>query len=429
MNRKNEIARREFMKTGMLASFSLPSLLSFSANAAPALLPRISAKHKTLVIIQLDGGNDGLNTVVPWGNSRYYRARRNIAIKETDVLKFTGVKAAEGLGVHTEMDYFTELFQEGSLAVINNVGYEQPNRSHFKSGAIWESGLDDAVLGSEDEIRNHTGWLGRYFDKHCAGESNLVGAYYGSSPLAMRGNAFSGTSISDLQSQPFGFMKLGEEMSMHPAFRKMQEAEKSQKGVSGNKVDFVRNVAAETQTSTDQMRKFLAEVKERGGGFPSTGLGKQLGMISELIMNGGDTRVYLAKIGGFDTHSNQAAKHAKLWKEITDALRAFMGRMKASGLANDVAVMTYSEFGRQLNENGTKGTDHGAAAPMFVIGGGVKGGIFGKPPALKGDKITNYGGLSYEIDFRSVYKSILEQYLKVETTGIISEKYPALKLF
>jgi uncharacterized protein (DUF1501 family) len=431
MNSENEIslslARREFMKTGLLASFSLPTLLNYSALAGP--IPKVTAKHKTLVIIQLDGGNDGLNTVVPWGNSRYYRARENIAIKEADVLKFTGVKAAEGLGVHPQMEYFTELFQEGKLAVINNVGYAQPNRSHFKSGAIWESGLDGAAMASEDQIRNSSGWIGRYFDKHCGGESNLVGAYYGDSPLAMRGQAFTGTSISDLQSQPFGFMKLGEDMALHPAFRKMQEAAKNADESSGEKLSFVRNVAAETQTSTDQMRKFLADVKQRGGDFPRTKLGKQLGMISELIINGGDTRVYQARIGGFDTHSGQAAKHARLWKEINDALRAFIGRMKSTGLDNDVAVMTYSEFGRQLKENGTGGTDHGAAAPVFIIGGGVKGAIYGKPPTLKGDQVNNYGGLAYEIDFRSVYKSILEEYLKVDTIGIISDKYPALKLF
>lgn len=429
MSRENEIARREFMKTGLFASFSIPTLLNYSAVTYGAPLAKITAKHKTLVIIQLDGGNDGLNTVVPWGNSQYYRARRNLAIKEADVLKFTGVAAAEGLGVHPQMDYFPELFQEGRLAVINNVGYAQPNSSHFKSGAIWESGLDNAVMASEDEIRMHTGWVGRYFDQHCNGESNLVGAYYGSSPLAMRGLAFTGTSISDLQSQPFGFMKLGEEMAMHPAFRKMQEISKKAQPDTSEKLDYVRNIAAETQESTDKMRKFLVEVKQRGGDFPNTGLGKQLGMISELIINGGDTRVFLAHIGGFDTHSGQAAQHAKLWKEINDAIRAFVGRMKATGLDNDVAIMTYSEFGRQLKENGTGGTDHGAAAPMFIIGGGVKGGIFGKPPTLKGDKLNYDGGLAYEIDFRSVYKSILEGYFNVETTGIISDKHTALKLF
>ena len=427
MDINNDILRRGFLKKSLFASCGLSSLLSHSAYAASQ--PTITSKHKILVIIQLDGGNDGLNTVIPWESSRYYRARRSIAIPESDVLKLTGVKAAEGLGVHTEMDYFTELFQEGELAIINNVGYEQPNRSHFKSGAIWQSGLDLSSTASEDEIRKQTGWIGRYFQKHCSGESNLVGAYYGNSPLAMRGETFSGTSISDLQGQPFGFMKLGDEMAMHPAFRRMQELANTDQSKLNESLNFVRTVAAETQASTDQMRKILAEIKQRGGKFPDTRLGRQLGQISELIVNRGDTRVYLAKIGGFDTHSGQSAKHAKLWKEINDALRAFMGLMKSAGLSKDVAVMTYSEFGRQVNENGTNGTDHGAAAPMFIIGGGVKGGIFGKPPTLERDQVNRYGGLSYEIDFRSVYKSILEQYLKVESKDIISDKYASLKLF
>ncbi len=434
-------SRRDFIKKGLL---SLPASVALSAgipgflNQSLAGMAALSARagddllapgrgHKILVLIQLDGGNDGLNTVVPWENGRYYRARKSIAIPEQRVLKLKDAKGDLGIGFHPEMPFFAEMFAVGKLALVNNVGYANPNRSHFRSGAIWQSAMELAAGMSESELKAQTGWLGRYFDRYCSGEGNLVGVYHGSAPLAMRGVAFRGTSISNMEAEPFGFIRLKEQLLKDPIFRKLQGLADGDK--EARNVHFVRNVASDTLLASDKMQKVLAQLKQRGNGFPATNIGRQLGMIAQLITLGSSTRVYLARIGGFDTHRNQLNGHGSLWKQINDSVKAFMGEMQRNLLTEHVAVMTFSEFGRQLNENGTRGTDHGAAAPMFILGGGVKGGMFGKPPALKGDKVTSFGGLAHEIDFRSVYRSIIEQHLGVPSQGIVPAAYPPLKLF
>ena len=432
--------RREFLRKTMLGaplsmgagagltSFLGQSLTGIAQEAIDIPILNDDARgHKILVLIQLDGGNDGLNTVVPWGNRRYYQARRSIAIKETDAIKLEGIKDNQGLGLHPELNYFSELFKQGKLAVINNVGYANPNRSHFRSGAIWESAMENASWMNEDQLRAQTGWLGRYFDQCCAGEGNLAGVYHGKNPLSMRGESFRGTSVADLENDPFGYMKLRNDLMSDPVFRKLQNPASG--GEPESKLKFVRDVSKDTLSASDKMRKFLADVKQRGNGFPQTGLGKQLGLISQFISQGASTRVYIARIGGFDTHSKQLAGHAARMKEINDAVQAFMSQIDVIGVEKNVAVMTFSEFGRQLKENGTQGTDHGAAAPMFLIGGGVKGGIYGNAPKLKGDMVADFGGLVHEIDFRSVYRSVLEQYLGVSSSGIISDAFAPLKLY
>lgn len=423
--------RRDFIRKGMLgatASVGIPSLINDSfagLTSVSAKLPDLleaGRSDKVLLLIQLEGGNDGLNTVIPIENDRYYRSRKNIAIKKEDALPLN-----ETQRLHPEMKFFAEQYKGGKLAVINNVGYDMPNRSHFRSGAIWQSALEDAVMKNEMELKAGTGWLGRYFDEHCAGESNLVGVYHGDAALAMRGMGFDGTSISDLQTEPFGFLKLRDQMIKDPAFRVLQKKTAGNK--KKNKVSFVRNIAEETLVASDEMEKFMAELKRNGNGFPNTSLGKQLGLISQFIIQGSSTRVFLARIGGFDTHSNQLKSHASLMKQIDEAVKAFMLQMRSVLLEDKVAIMTFSEFGRQLKENGTAGTDHGAAAPMFILGGGVKGGVIGKPPELKGEKVHGFGGLAHEVDFRSVYRSVIEQFLRVESDRIISDKYKPIKLF
>jgi len=462
----NDIERRKFIKQSFLSSVGLklgastiPAFLtnSLQAQAAGAAgMPSMvdaGKSHKILVLLQLEGGNDGLNTVIPWEDKNYYKARKTIGIKEADVLKIDPIKPPEtkkdsdkklttkekkaakaleykgsAIGLHPEMTFFAEMYAEGKLAVLTNVGYKYPNRSHFKSGAIWQSGLDDAVSLSEQEIENQTGWLGRYFDAQCAGENNFVGAYYGDSPLAMRGVAFTGTSIADIGKEPFGFMKLREDFAQTNVFKMLQEKDALNDNGKHSKAKFLRNVASETQQASEDMRRYLADATDNGY-YPNTNLGKQFKTISEFILRGSSTRVYLARIGGFDTHSSQLSGHGRLWKQINEALSAFMKQMGQAKLDEKVAVMTFSEFGRQVKENGTNGTDHGSAAPMFIMGGGVKPGIHGNAPYLKKNEITSFGGLAYETDFRRVYRSIIEQYLDAPSKGIISDIHEPLALF
>ena len=446
----NTIERRKFIKQSMLGTLGLgvssniPLFLSNSLKAQTVIAQGVpnmldaAKSHKILVLLQLEGGNDGLNTVIPYEDKKYYKARKTISVKEAQALKLEPIKSVEqsenkeakkskgsALGLHPEMTFFAEMYKEGQLAVINNVGYEKPNRSHFKSGAIWQSGLEDVGWSSEAEIEENTGWLGRYFDAHCAGENNFVGAYYGDSPLAMQGVAFSGVSIADIGSEPFGFMKLRDELANNTVFRTLQETDQFD---LGTKAAFVRNVASETQKASDLIRNTITNSKSSSR-YPQTSLGKQLKTISEFITRGSSTRVYLAKIGGFDTHSGQAISHAKLWKQINDALEAFINEMKLAKLDSKVAVMTFSEFGRQVKENGTQGTDHGSAAPMFILGGNVKPGIYGNAPLLKSKQLTDFGGLKYETDFRQVYRSVIEQFFKVESKGIIADTYKSIDLF
>lgn len=457
----NEIERRQFIRQVFFGSIglklgasSIPTFLSNSllaqatgSGSEPSMMDA-GKGHKILVLLQLEGGNDGLNTVIPWEDKRYYDARKTIGIKEADVHKIAPIKRVvekreetskskgevkEGykgsaLGLHPEMTFFAEMYAEGKLAVLTNVGYENPNRSHFKSGAIWQSGLEGLGMLSEGEIENETGWLGRYFDAQCAGENNFVGAYYGDSPLVMRGVAFSGTSITDIGREAFGFMKLKDDFAQSNIFKMLQEKDMGNTAGDNNKASFLRNVASETQRASDDMRRYLADAKSDGY-YPDTKLGNQFKTISEFILRGSSTRVYLARIGGFDTHSNQTAGHARLWKEINGALSVFMKQMGEAKLDGKVAVMTFSEFGRQVKENGTNGTDHGSAAPMFIMGGGVEPGIYGNAPLLKKSEMTGFGGLAYETDFRRVYRSIIEQYLDAPSKGIIADIHEPLALF
>ncbi|GAB4168685.1 MAG: DUF1501 domain-containing protein [Terrimicrobiaceae bacterium] len=412
--------RRHFLRTSLLggaAAWSVPAFLestflSLDAAAADSLLPTPTGKdHSILVILQLAGGNDGLNTVVPFADDAYRAARPKLAIASRDVLKIN-----DATGLHPSLAGLRGLYDDGHLAVIQGVGYPNPNRSHFRSTDIWQTASD------ADVVESH-GWVGRYFDACCSGEDPEVGiAISRQEPLA-----FSGKNRQGLAFQSPGGLEFRNDME--PAG--MQEVTESAGGsidmlpgssASASPADFLRRVALNATMSSDKIRDVTSRFHPTAP-FPKNRLGSSLELVSRLIAGSMPTRVYYVSQGGYDTHSNQSGSHSRLLAELDAALTAFTNEMKAQGNLDRVLLMTFSEFGRRVAENASGGTDHGAAAPLFVIGGSTQAGIHGPSPDLTR---LDRGDLIHSTDFRSVYATILESWLKTRPDTILKGKFPTL---
>ena len=428
---QNAFTRRRFLQSGLTlasASLTLPAFLSRSANAmaAPLLaqglssLPGVPDDH-ILVVIQLGGGNDGLNTVVPFGMPEYYKARPTIGVPADKVLKLSG---ANGVGLHPGLTGIKSLYDDGLAAIVQGVGYPNPNRSHFKSMDIWQTA---ELSGTGD------GWIGRYIDAECCGygkgesgqaENNTMpGVAIGrSAPLAMQGRGAKPISFESADL----FRWSGEDI--HESLREPYHAVNRRgevEGVdSGSNAAFLLRTSLDAQVSSDLIRKAVAQKPLVD--FPKTELGKQLTMISSMIRAGLKTRVYYATMGGFDTHAGQGAaqgKHANLLGQIGEAVKAFYADLKKQGNDGRVLTMQFSEFGRRVSQNASGGTDHGTAAPMFLFGPMVKAGVHGEHPSMTD---LDSGDLKYRADFRSVYAGILESWLKTDSKKVLEGSFKPL---
>jgi uncharacterized protein (DUF1501 family) len=365
-----------------------------------------------LVIIQLNGGNDGLNTVIPLdGYASYFNARSNIAIPEKKVLR---VKGSDAIGFHPSMTGMQSLFNDGKLSVIQAVGYPNPNFSHFRATDIWMSASDaNKVVNS--------GWSGRFlneeYQNYPVGYPNQAwpdppAIQIGSlASLVLQGPAVNmGMSIS---STTFYNLVKGVQ-DPAPATR------------VGKELTYIRTVAQQTQQYSTSIKEAASKVTQQAPYPENNGLAEQLKIVARLIKGGLKTRVYLTTIGGFDTHSLQVAAadtttgpHALLLKTLSDAIKGFMDDCQFLNIDRQVVGMTFSEFGRRIKSNSSLGTDHGAAAPMFVFGGMVQGGVVGKNPEILPSATVN-DNIPYQYDFRSVYASILENWFCASNTTIES---------
>jgi uncharacterized protein (DUF1501 family) len=431
--------RRDFLRTTLLGgalSWTVPSFVAqtFSAlhAAADGALTQIpTGKDGTiLVLIQLAGGNDGLNAVVPYTNDFYHQARPTIGLRPDEVLKLS-----DTLGLNPALSGFKSLYDAGHFAVVNGVGYPNPNRSHFRATEIWQTAVDA-------EKYSTTGWLGRYFDNACQGCDPTVGISIGPrSPQAFSSDRISGISLENPNAYRFMGAKPNDDEEL--AYRSMYGTEEppmednaggSINMISGTMtvgsgqgaLDFLERTSMNAAVSSDKIRAIAGKVKNLVP-YPGYGLGNDLSLVARLIAGGLPTRVFYVSQGGYDTHNAQRGAHEARLKELGSAVKAFTDDLIAMGQFDRVMIMTFSEFGRRVHENGSKGTDHGAAAPMFLAGGKLKGGLLGAEPSLAPGDLTD-GDIKYNTDFRSVYASFLQDWLKTPTAPILGRAFETLPI-
>lgn len=431
--------RRKFLRTsalGAAATWTLPvflekTFLALDAMAAGALTQTASGKDDTiLVVLQLAGGNDGLNTVVPFADDGYHRARPTLALAPDKILKLDSY-----IGLNGKLSGLKSLHDDGHLALVQGVGYPNPNRSHFRSTEIWQTASDAQQVVSE-------GWLGRYFDSCCKGADPTVGvAISDAAPQAFTAKAPTGVTLSrpeqfrwrastgsdgkPLSAEELFYRQLiGEAEETAPSDGNSIAALPGKTRTSSSTEDFLRRTALDAQISSDKILA-ISRKYQTNTPYPPTQLGASLSLIARIIGGGLATRVYYASLGGFDTHAGQINSHERLMGVLDDAIRAFVADLKQQGNFERVLLMTFSEFGRRVAENANSGTDHGAAAPMFLIGGRAKAGVFGKHPSLS--ELDN-GDLKFSVDFRSVYASVLEKWLRAPSELVLGKKFETLPI-
>ena len=445
---KNEITlqtRREFLRSTVLGSalsWTVPAFLAdtfaaLQSQAADSATQITTGRDSTiLVVLQMAGGNDGINTVVPYSNDFYHQARPKIGLSAQQVLKLN-----DDIGLHGSLGGFKHLYDAGNLAVIQGVGYPNPNRSHFRSTEIWQTASDS------DRIEKY-GWLGRYFDNACAGSDPVVGVTIGSQlPEAFFAKRPKGICFNNPQNYRFVANGAGTEES----YKKLNELEMSSplpdgetntldnsgdmlnSGGSiaslpagmpmtgGRAVDFITRTALDAQMSSDEIRGIAARVQNQAV-YPNSPLANSLKLVAKLIGGGLPTRIYYVSQGGYDTHTNQINTQQRLFQDLGDSTKAFVDDMKAQGNMQRVLVMTFSEFGRRVAENANGGTDHGAAAPMFIVGNKVTAGLLGQYPSLAPQDLFE-GDVKYNVDFRSVYAGVLESWLKTKSAPILGRQF------
>jgi uncharacterized protein (DUF1501 family) len=410
-------SRRDFLLSGlglMGAVMYGPDLFGMLAQQAQAA-PRVVGTSKILIIVQMSGGNDGLNTVIPYADPAYLKIRPTIGIKPDVVLKLD-----DKVALNPNMTPFQDLFKAGKLAVIQGVGYPSPNRSHFRSIEIWQT--------AEPKKVKDTGWIGRYLDLASSGKTKVENIFPAINvdpilPKTLSAQKVVVPSISDVKNFTF---------KADPRYEADRTAQLSTFNTIYQKyplnrpyVEELRRVGLDTTEASDSIAKMVANYKD-GAKYPNNGFGKGLKFIAQLIIGGVNCSIYNISMGGYDTHTNEQNAHQNLFKTLTQGIEALQKDLEAHGMDKDVAVMTFSEFGRRVAENGGRGTDHGAAAPMFVIGSGVKGGIIGDQPSLTD---LDDGDLRYKTDFRSVYATILDRWLNADSKAVLGDKYDILDLF
>ncbi|MFZ4634849.1 MAG: DUF1501 domain-containing protein [Saprospiraceae bacterium] len=396
------IKRRDFLKTASLATASLWLPKFLKAFEQPGALMH---KGKILVVLQLSGGNDGLNTVVPVRNDIYYRERPRIAIKPEDALS-VGTEA----GLHPMLKGMKALYDQGHLGILHNVGYPNPDRSHFRSMDIWHS-------ASPANQYWNTGWVGRYLDAQCNGCTRPTATLEidDTLSLALKGEDMKGLALLD--------PKRLYETAHSPYFAAYSSAHAHAHDDPEAPVGYLYKTMAETLSSADYLHE-KTRAKPSGGAYPTTEIGRSFQTISSLILADADTSVYYLSHGSFDTHVNQAGQQNRLFQQMDEALAAFSADMQKNGRWKDVLVVTFSEFGRRVAQNASGGTDHGTANQMFFMGGALKQkGLLNELPDLTE---LDKGDLKYNIDFRQVYATLLDKWLETDSTKILQGRFEPL---
>lgn len=412
--------RRDFLKASLTAS----SLVSMGAGTVPTFLARSASAadpkkgEKVLVVVQLLGGNDGINTVVPHGYAGYAKGRRALRINKQQALTIT-----PDIGLHPSMGGMARLLEAGKLSIIQGVGYPNPDRSHFRSMEIWETArLETGAL--------ETGWLGRALDARQSkvGE-DTPGLHVGARnlPLALKSRK---TEVPSLESlEQYKLQLAGDDASKRTTRDSLRQLARYDAPGAMSQDDpllgFMKRSALAAYDSSQRLEQ-VTKGKAGATGYPTYGLARRLSLIAQIIKAGFGTKIYYTALDGFDTHANQLGSHAALLTELSDSLAAFHKDLSDAGQSDRVAVLVFSEFGRRVAENASAGTDHGAAAPVFLIGPVAKAGLVGEHPSF--DSLDD-GDLKHHTDFRKVYASLLDRWLGVPSEGVIGKGFGGLTLF
>jgi len=417
--------RREFLRATMLgasATWTLPMFIDrtfaqLHDTTKDLAIQAATGKDDTiLVVLQLAGGNDGLNTLVPFADDAYHRARPRIGKKAADVMRLT-----DHLGLNNAMPWLGSQYQEGGVGIVQGVGYPNPNRSHFVSTSIWET--------ADPANRANTGWLGRYFDNACQGSDPTVGISFNrSQPESFGALRNPGVSINTPELYRWlhggGNADMAEDFFANlnqPGTELVDDAPVDGGSIAmaaGGKIggiagesnlEFLERVALDARVSSKTILE-LAARHRTSVRYDGTPVARNLNLVSRMIAGGMPTRVYYVSHGGFDTHNQQANSHDRLLGQLDSALKSFFTDLREQGNDKRVVLMTFSEFGRRVAENASAGTDHGKASCMFVVGPAVKAGLHGTHPSL--EKL-DAGDIIHTVDFRSVYASVLQDWLRV----------------
>jgi uncharacterized protein (DUF1501 family) len=394
--------RRDFLKSASLIALA-PTVPAFLARTARAAKPERDAR--ILVVLQLEGGNDGINTVVPHADEGYAKYRRLLRLPADRLIKVT-----DAVGLHPAMGDAGKLLESGRLALLQGVGYPNPNRSHFESMAIWQT----ARLDRADQ--NDLGWLGRALDgagRPAGGGPDSVFVGGGGLPVALRGRR----SVASAMTRPEDFL-------LDPLARSVPGATASPKE---DLAAFVRRSTLDAYATADRMAA-VAAARDADTRYPTTDLAGQFRLMARLIKGGAGARVFYTRQTGYDTHSGQLGPHAALLGELAGAVRAFLDDLASAKLAERVVVLAFSEFGRTVKENASAGTDHGTSGPVLLAGERVKAGLVGKTPSLT-ELDPKHGDLKTGIDFRQVYAAALADWLGLPAELALGGTFERLPLF
>jgi uncharacterized protein (DUF1501 family) len=399
-------SRRKFIKQSALAaagSLAVPSFLkSIEARGASSFLNADSGK--VLVVIQLSGGNDGLNTVVPFKNDIYYKSRPKIAIPADEVLEIS-----KDAGFHPQLKIFKEFYDQGILSVMSNVGYQNAERTHMAAMEAWQT----ARSGKENIHK--TGWIGRYLDENCPPcKKNYMAIQIDDTvSLALRGEKVKGIAVSDPERSYKNFSS--------DYFREVASIKDSAPEESS--LHFLYQTMEDTMSSIDYIYE-KSKVFKTKTAYPLTQFGVDLKTVAELIISNIETKVFYVTLPGFDTHVDQLPKHEKILGKYADGIKSFVKDLKVNNRLNDVMIMTFSEFGRRLDENQSEGTDHGLANNLFLISGGLKKpGLYNAIPNLLE---LDQGGLRPTVDFKNIYATLLKKWLNADDNEILGKQYSYL---
>jgi len=391
--------RRKFLKQSSLASslFFVPSFVKAFERVAQSQLG-----YKRLVIIQLSGGNDGLNTVIPYQNDLYYKARPTLGIKKNEVIKLT-----DEVGLHKSLKPLKQLYDDGHLTIINNVGYPNPIRSHFRSMDIWQTATDS-------DKYSQSGWLGRYLDQYGKNPHSAI-EINDSLSLAMKGETMNAIATQDA--------KTLYNLSKDPYFKNVIKHQ-NDAHLSEHNLGYLYK----SMISAESSAKYIFETSKTTSSkieYPNNAFGKQLKTTAQFINSGLETKVFYSALNGFDTHVNQLNSQNRLLGIYANSIDAFVQDLKTNNTFDDTLILTFSEFGRRVKQNASVGTDHGTANNVFVMGGKLKKqGLYNNMADLS--HLDTNGDLKFEIDFRTIYATVLNQWLEVNDEKVLNKSFEQL---
>ncbi len=411
------LSRRSLLRGGAVlvaSGYLAPAFVTQTARALePATAAAPSPNPRILVVLQLSGGNDGLNTLVPFADPGYSQLRPSLGVAGGDVLRLN-----DSVGLHPGLSAFKSLFDQGKLAVVQGVGYPNPNRSHFRSMDIWHTADPDTF--------ERSGWLGRYVDACQCNQSNALSAISVGDQL--NGLFWTDTTLVPAISSLGAFSFVTDTKYKNDRTYQLQALQNiyNQAGTFSPFESLIRQGTLDALAGSDELQQVAASYQSPVDYPKNNGLANQLKLVAQVIAGNVGTRLFSVSMGGFDTHANQKDHHANLLSQLGQAVAAFVQDLASMQRQDDVVLMTFSEFGRRARQNASDGTDHGTAEPMFVIGNAVQGGVYGTYPSL--ENLDANGDLQFTTDFRSVYGGILRDQLGADPAAVLGADFAPLSV-